>query len=84
MFEDLRAQKVIKAIRKDWYSFVDLDDAMCRLRETRDGEIKHKNDKPAKTVSYKGKKRPVGCERDQSDHLSTQELLRQIPKGSSR
>lgn len=51
MIVELRARRIIKALRKDWYSFDDLNKAIRLLRLERDSRIEQIHDQDSQGPS---------------------------------
>jgi len=78
-FDALRRLGVIKPLGRDWYSFADLDEAMSTLRSRRElSTLGDDENEDAESTRSKAPTGDVVREGNRSNHVKTQELLREI------
>lgn len=78
MFEDLRAARIIKSVRRNWYAFEDLNRALEKLMTLRDTSLEGNDERTSQTLSRKGTARNVGRQGGRSDYPKTKDILRKI------
>ena len=78
MFQELRARRIVKALRRDWYSFDDLDVAVRLLRQERDSGLQHNHEEDPSSLSSQKQTKPLGRQRHRSSYPKTEELLRKL------
>lgn len=78
MFDELRARRIIRPLRKNWYSFDDLDLAVSLVRKERDLKLQLDNEGITQTVSRQTSSRNLGGKGGRSDYPKTKDLLREI------
>lgn len=81
MFEELRAKKIIVALRRDWYSYADLTEAVTLLRKQRGTELilfhEEASIEEAKGPRSKKQNRHLVGKGHRPDYRCTEELLRE-------
>jgi hypothetical protein len=78
MFEELRAARIIQSVRRNWYAYKDLDEALEKLRTQRDTSFDACYERATQTLSRKGAARNVGRQGGRSDYPKTKDILRKI------
>lgn len=78
MFEQLRASRLIRSLRRDWYSYDDLDDVIRLLRTERDNRLQQNHGESTESLSGQESAKPLGRKGHRSDYPKTEELLRRL------
>lgn len=78
MFDELRKRRFVVPLRKNWYSYDDLDHAIRLVRKERDLGLKRDDERAPQSLSSQKSARNVGGKRIGSNYPSTKDLLREI------
>lgn len=78
MLEKLRKQYDLKPLARDWYSYDDLDAAMRRYRDLRDGANTYEHVENSETIPGKAPARNVGRKGPRPRYSFTKDVLCQI------
>ncbi len=78
MFDELRARRIIRPLRKNWYSYDDLDLAVSLVRKERDLRLQQDDGRTTESIHTQAPTRNLGSKRGRSDYPKTKELLREI------
>jgi hypothetical protein len=78
LFEELRAARIIKSVRRNWYAYEDLDRALEKLMTLRDTSQDGNDERTSQTLSRKSTAWNVGRQGGRSDYPKTKDILRKI------